>query len=101
MFVDGFNVIKQLHENHPDAFDVLKNFHVRFSDYGTDAFGEFAFGYSRPLIRYVLYDLVIFRKMDSICGSLGNSRESRVRWIEVEDRKSRVIGEGRERRGPG
>ena len=55
MFVDGFNVAKQVHENHPDAFDVLKNFHVRFSDYGTDAFGEFAFGHSRPLIGYVLH----------------------------------------------
>lgn len=55
MFVDGFNVIKQIHEKHPEAFDVLKKFYVEFSDYGTDAYGEFSFCYSRPLIGYVSF----------------------------------------------
>ena len=53
IFVDGFNVAKQTHKNHPDAFDILKKFHVRFVDFGTDAFGKFAFGYSHPIIKYV------------------------------------------------
>jgi hypothetical protein len=53
MFVDGFNVAKQIHENHPDAFDVLKNFHVRYVDVGIDAHGEYASGCSHPIIKYV------------------------------------------------
>ncbi|CAB4003719.1 gamma-butyrobetaine dioxygenase-like [Paramuricea clavata] len=50
IFVDGFNVAKQVYENHPDAFDVLKTFYVRFVDFGTDAYGNFTFGYSHPII---------------------------------------------------
>ena len=61
MFVDGLNAIKQLYENHPDTFDVLKKIHVRYSDYGTDACREFAFGYSRPLVRYVSFDNFVER----------------------------------------
>jgi hypothetical protein len=53
IFVDAFNVAKQIHESHPDAFDVLKSFHVRFVDFGTDAYGEFALGCSGPIIKYV------------------------------------------------
>ncbi len=53
MFVDGFNVAKQIHKNHPDAFDVLTKFPVRYVDVGTDAIGQFAFGSSHPIIKYV------------------------------------------------
>jgi hypothetical protein len=53
IFVDAFNVANELQKNNPDAFNVLKNFHVRYVDYGTDAFGGFAYGYSRPIIKYV------------------------------------------------
>ncbi|XP_028401270.1 gamma-butyrobetaine dioxygenase-like [Dendronephthya gigantea] len=51
IFVDGFNVANQLHKDHPDAFDVLRNFHVRYCDYGTDAYSEFIAGDSKPIIK--------------------------------------------------
>lgn len=53
IFVDGFHVAKQVYENHPDVFDVLKTFYVRFVDFGADAYGKFTFGYSHPIIKYV------------------------------------------------
>ncbi|CAB4001774.1 gamma-butyrobetaine dioxygenase-like [Paramuricea clavata] len=50
-FVDGFNVVKQLKRINPDAFDVLTDFYVRYSDEGNDAFGEYSLGFSAPIIK--------------------------------------------------
>ena len=52
--VGGFRDVKQLKETQPDAFDVLKNFPVKFQDEATaDAFGEYSISYAHPVIKYV------------------------------------------------
>ena len=50
-----FRDVKQLKETQPDAFDVLKNFPVKFQDEATvDAFGEYSISYAHPaVIKYV------------------------------------------------
>ena len=53
MFVDGFNVVKQLKKISPEAFRILTAFDVGYCDEGNDAFGEYSLGYSAPVIKYV------------------------------------------------
>ena len=52
-FADGFHVVKQLKNGHPDAFDVLRAFPLKFYDEGVADYGEYSIGLSAPMIKYV------------------------------------------------
>jgi hypothetical protein len=53
IYVDAFNGVKELKRTCPEAFDVLKTFHVRYFDVGPDVREEYLAGYSHPVIKYV------------------------------------------------
>ncbi|XP_028411912.1 gamma-butyrobetaine dioxygenase-like isoform X3 [Dendronephthya gigantea] len=51
LYVDGFNVVKQLKQTCPEAFDLLKNVEVKFADEGANVTGEYSISYSNPIIK--------------------------------------------------
>ncbi|CAB4035136.1 Gamma-butyrobetaine dioxygenase, partial [Paramuricea clavata] len=50
IFTDGYHAVKQLKRHHPEAFEVLTTFPMRFYDEGVAEYGEYCFDLSAPMI---------------------------------------------------